>query len=191
MPEKAPQCLVYLLDLYFSKLPKYAFEKEVFYCRPKDKTPPDDSPWCDQVPVGKISMSIVKDMCIEAKITPKSNHSLGATGASALFRSGVPETIIQKTTGHRSLKALHQYERDSTVQHEAVSKVLMSSTPVPFSEEINHTSSSSNAVQESGLSRLFGTLNNCTIGSVTINMNPTINSVEEEFNRLVMDSDCF
>ena len=143
-------------------------------------------------------MSIVKDMCIEAKITPKSSHSLRATGASALFRSGVPETIIQKTTGHRSLKALHQYERDSTVQHEAVSKVLMSSTPVPFSEEINHTSSSSsNAVQESGLSgigRLFGTLNNCTIGSVTINMNPTINitnSVEEEFDRLVMDSDCF
>ena len=167
MPEKAPQCLVYLLDLYFSKLPKYAFEKEVFYCRPKDKTPPDDSPWYDQVPVGKNKlMSIVKDMCIEAKITPKSSHSLRATGASALFRSGVPETIIQKTTGHRSLKALHQYERGSTVQHEAVSKVLMSSTPVTFSEEINHTSSSSNAVQESGLSdigRLFGTLNNCTI----------------------------
>ena len=37
--DKVPQCLVFLLDLYLAKLPKYASEKEVFYCRPKTYVP--------------------------------------------------------------------------------------------------------------------------------------------------------
>ena len=30
-PENEPRCLVFLLDLYLAKLPRYAFEKDVFY----------------------------------------------------------------------------------------------------------------------------------------------------------------
>ena len=45
-------------------------------------------------------------MCKEAGIKEKkSNHSLRATGATALFNAGVPEKLIRDVTGHRS-KAL-------------------------------------------------------------------------------------
>ena len=34
IPENRPKCLVYLLDLYFSKVPEYAFVKDILYLRP-------------------------------------------------------------------------------------------------------------------------------------------------------------
>ena len=39
------------------------------------------------------------------------NHSLRATAATRMFASGVPEKIVGEVTGHKSLKALHTYER--------------------------------------------------------------------------------
>lgn len=45
-----------------------------------------------------------------------------------MFQGNVPEKIIQKTTGHRSTEALHSYERVSTEQEKALSKVLMTNT---------------------------------------------------------------
>ena len=30
-PDNKPRCIVFLLDLYMSKLPKYAFDKDVFF----------------------------------------------------------------------------------------------------------------------------------------------------------------
>ena len=41
-------------------------------------------------------------MCEEAGIHGKKNHSLRATGASAMFRATVPEKIIREVTGHQS-----------------------------------------------------------------------------------------
>ena len=55
-------------------------------------------------------------------IGKKTNHSLCATDASVMFRVHVPE---KKTTGHRSIETLSSYERVSTEQHKAVSKVLI------------------------------------------------------------------
>jgi integrase len=67
---------------------------------------------------------MVKDMCSEANIEGKTNHSLRATGATTLFQKNVPERVIQKVTGHRSLDALRSYEKISTAQHEDVSKIM-------------------------------------------------------------------
>lgn len=47
----------------------------------------------------------VKEMCADAGIDGKTNDSLHATGASAMFQENVPEKFTQKTTGHRSIKA--------------------------------------------------------------------------------------
>ena len=71
-----------------SKLPKYAIEQDVLYLRPKATVPADpDSPWYDEAPVGKNSLSVmVKEMCAEAGIDGKTNHSLRATGASTMFQ---------------------------------------------------------------------------------------------------------
>ena len=115
-PEEIPKCLVFLLNKYLAKLPKYAFEQDILYLRPKASTPADDhSPWYEEAAVGKNTLSVmVKEMSAEAGIGGKTNHSLRATGASAMFRASVPEKIIQKTTGHRSIEALRSHERVST-----------------------------------------------------------------------------
>ena len=67
---------------------------------------------------------MVKSTFSSIRISGKSNHSLRASGATELFRAGVPEKIIQERTGHRSLKALRTYERTTERQHLAVANVL-------------------------------------------------------------------
>ena len=69
----------------------------------------------------------------------KTNHSLKATGASTMFTAGVPEKLIKNITGHKSTKALEVYERSSTEQLQAVSKVM--TTPnSSFSSEVRQVS---------------------------------------------------
>ena len=112
-----------------SKVPEYAILNDVFYLRPKSTAPlhPEEK-WYDSVPVGKNKLSnMMKEMSIEAGFGElKTNHSLRATGATALFSVGVPEKIIQKNTGHRSLDSLRVYERISDEQHQETCKILTS-----------------------------------------------------------------
>ena len=69
----------------------------------------------------------LREMCAEAGLEDKkTNHSLRATGTTCLFNAGVPETIIKKTTGHRSLPALRTYERVSSQQQEGVTRIMLS-----------------------------------------------------------------
>ena len=120
--------MVYLLDLYFSKLPEYALVKDILYSRHKVIVPSSTSePWYDCVPVGYNTLSsMVKEMCIEAGLQDKkTNHSLRAAGTTCLFNAEVLETIIQKTTGHHSLPGLRTYEQFSSQPQEAVSRIMM------------------------------------------------------------------
>ena len=70
-------------------------------------------------------LNVVYNTCKEAN-TPGNftNHSLRATGTITLFDAGVPESVIQKRTGHRSLDALRCYERVTPRQQLAVSQIL-------------------------------------------------------------------
>ena len=78
---------------------------------------------------------MVKDMFADAGITDKTNHSLRATGASEMFRANVPpEKVVQERTGHRIIKVLCMYERTSTSQRMAVSRILSSSKEEGFDE---------------------------------------------------------
>ena len=86
-------------------------------------------PWYSSVPVGKNTLerkfAIICDRAgIQGTIT---NHSLWATSATHMYRSGVPEKVIQEQTGHRSVEALRIYERSDSQQHQAVSNILSSS----------------------------------------------------------------
>ena len=85
------------------KLPKYACDNDILYLRPKTYTPEDpDAPWYEEVAVDKNTLSVmVKEMCAEAKIDKKTNHSLRASSTTTMFRANVPEKIIQKMTCHR------------------------------------------------------------------------------------------
>lgn len=112
----------------------------------------------------------MKDMCKDCGIEEKTNHSLRATGASAMFQANVPEKITQNTTGHRSLDALRKYEQTSIEQHQVVSKVLMTgkseSQPLPAPAQPTTT-------HWYRLRNIFGNLTNCSIGSIMINIKPS------------------
>ena len=94
--------------MYLSKIPKLAFENDVFYLCPLEVVPDGERmPWFQNVPVGKTVLSImVERMCQDADIDKRFNHSL----RTETFRANVPEKSIQERTGHRSLTALRVYE---------------------------------------------------------------------------------
>ena len=77
--------------------------------------------WYDNAPIGRDKLqTFMEVMCQEAGISEKkTNHSLRATGATALFNAGVPKKLIKDVTGHRS-NALHLYERPTTGSVEGV-----------------------------------------------------------------------
>ena len=48
---------VYILDLYFSILPKEAFKRDVFYLQPVAKVCSEDCPWFSTTPIGKNTLA--------------------------------------------------------------------------------------------------------------------------------------
>ena len=134
--EAGLRCHVYILDLYFSKLPPRAVANDVFYLQPLQKTDPG-GPWFSVLPVGRNTLStMVKTICAEAGVGGnKTNHSLRATGTSTLFQAGVPEKIIQQRSGHLSLHGLRHYEHVTAQQQLAVCRVLSSSENTTFTSE--------------------------------------------------------
>ena len=120
----------------------------------------------------------MSEICEEAEIPRRTNHSLRATGATALLQSNMPEKIIQKTTGHSSIEALSTYVWTSEEQHVAVSKVMMSTKMTTYEGEtkdnaskISMPSTTSNSSTRY-MERVYGDFSNCTIGSRTINIGP-------------------
>ena len=144
-------------------MPKIALEKDILYLRPKKLKPSDpDKPWYENSPVGKNTLrNMVKNMCADIGISGKTNHSLRATGETALFQNNVPEGTIQKVIGHRSLEALRNYETISIDQHKEVSRILVSDV----SSEINGAASTG----------VLGGIHSCSSGNLTISIAQNIN----------------
>ena len=165
LPSQRPKCLVYLLDLYISKLPEFAFKQEIFYCRKHFKK--------NGTSHGKNKLAlIIAEMCEEAVISRRTNHLLRSTGATALFQSNIPESVILKTTGHRSEKALCFYEKVSMEQTEVVSKIMMGSKQnnAQFTEESEEDKKNMAPKQLTELSSIFGGLSGCNISNITVNV---------------------
>ncbi len=136
---KQERCPVYVLDMYYSKLPKQGLVKDIFLFQPLTNVPTNfTSPWYSgSQPIGKNTLDYkLSRMCalagIEGRIT---NHSLGATSATQMHEMGVPEKVIQERTGHRSLEALCVYERSNAHQQEAASSVLSNLQVRTYSEQ--------------------------------------------------------
>ena len=126
------RCLLLLVELYISKLPESAFEKELFYCRPVPvKHMKDDKPWYYDTPVGHNILKTKLKVMFEAVGLDAggiSNHSLRATGVTRMYDKGVPEKIIMERSGHLSISGVHSYERTTCLQQKQVSDVLTSSS---------------------------------------------------------------
>ena len=189
-PSAGERCHCYLLDLYLSKIPNEAKEKDVFYVRPLAHVKNPSLPWYTSVPVGRNSLNqMVPKMCSEAQISGrKTNHSLRATGATELYNAGVPEKIIKEQTGHRSTDGLRVYERTSQNQHQAVSKILSSKQPTSYVQEMESVRANSSAspspctlpVPPGSNSLPQMTFNNCR---VNININPVSTQTNEQIQQ--------
>ena len=139
-PSNVPRCLVHLLDLYLSKLPSYAFQKEIFTCVQNLVLPQI------QKFHGMIVHQLVKksyepwfETCVKllAYARRPTIHS-ELLGQLACFSSNVPERMIQSYTGHRSLEALRKYERPSQNQYQKVSEILTAQDKRVFGQEITN-----------------------------------------------------
>ncbi len=118
-PIAGPRCHVYILDMYLQKLPSNAKINDIFYMRPLSFILPNNSsPWYHgKQRLGKNSIGrMVSQMCENAGLPKRTDHSLRATCVTQLFEAGVPNNIIQARTGHRTLSSLHLYERISDHQ---------------------------------------------------------------------------
>ncbi|XP_050414113.1 uncharacterized protein LOC126828378 [Patella vulgata] len=140
------RCIVKLYQQYLSLRPEHAMS--MVYLRPLIK--PTEKMWYAAAPVGRNTLAnTVKRLCEAAGFKGFfTNHSLRATCATRLFRSGVDEQLIAKTTGHRS-NAIRAYKRSNTAQEAFVSSVIQgqssSSTTVqsskrPLSDDPDTTS---------------------------------------------------
>ena len=163
--EVGNRCHVYLLDLYISKLPKTV---EHFYCYPLPKVDLSDGIWYFTKKVGTNPLQgMVKKMCAQAGIEGrKTNHSLRDSAATQLYEAGVPEKLIQERTGHRSIDALKEYERTTTNQTLAVSRVLASLQKRTYANTLQQVIDPPSIQKNPGQF----TFNNCV---VNINMAPS------------------
>ena len=163
------RCVVKLLDLYLSHLPKDA---PFLYMRPVDKAPTDGKPWFVNQRVGVNTLkSFVPRICGVAGFPKRyTNHSLRATGITRMFSAGVPEKIIAEKSGHRSLKALRFYEHTSDEQEMAAGEVIGESKK-QFSDVMDSSKAKTEPEPEekkpnmsAGSAHHFsGNLTNCTI----------------------------
>ena len=145
-------CHVNILNFYLSKVPKNVRDRGgPFYFSPLPFTPTGNRPWFFDDPLSLTKLKgLLKKMCNDAHMEGNfTNHSLRATGATLLFDAGVPEMIVQKRTGHKSLDALRTYVRITPRQELEVAQILsnptvVSSTPpqehANISEEFSVTS---------------------------------------------------
>ena len=174
-PAVGNRCYVHLLDKYLSKLHPKACELDCFYMQPLAASVVSDptKTWFSAQPCGENKLSsMVKIMFKMVGIEGKTNHSLRASGATEMFRAGVPEKIIQEHTGHRSVKALRTYERTTATQHLSVANVLSSSSNVSFSDakdkppSANGTATAMSVNSTTGIpgiATMIGTASHCVI----------------------------
>lgn len=65
-PDAVPKCVVYLIDLYFSKFPKPPENIPFFYLKPVGKVPDkDEAPWFYELPIGKNTLGNLLTACVK------------------------------------------------------------------------------------------------------------------------------
>uniref|UniRef100_A0A1X7UMI5 ZMYM2-like/QRICH1 C-terminal domain-containing protein n=1 Tax=Amphimedon queenslandica TaxID=400682 RepID=A0A1X7UMI5_AMPQE len=134
-PSLGKKCYYYILSFYWQKVHKH-YDGNCFYLQPCPHVPKEsDRPWFLCQPIGRSTLDgMVSKMCNTVGIKGKTNHSLRVTETTRLFNAHVLEKIVQERSGHLSLESLRCYERASPKQHENVSSILSSSSPLVFSK---------------------------------------------------------
>ena len=177
-PELGDKCHVFLLELYLSKLPDSALQRDIFYMKAKACIPdsPGD-PWYTDMPLGHNTLGkFLKEISKEGGISAenKSNHSLRSTAITRMYENKVPEKIIMERSGHLSVGGLLSYERTTLAQQIAVCNTL---TGIPMQDGVEQGKCVVMAVAEAEA--------RCDDTATTSGKN--ITSVKEEANVLQKD----
>ena len=120
-PDDLDCCVVHVFETYLLFIPS---REANFYFRPL----PNDAAGTVKfaVEVGRSTLAkLIPNMCKAAGIQGyKTGHSGEVTCATTLYRKGFSDQLIKERTGHRSLKALHQYKRTGSNQQHQLSLAL-------------------------------------------------------------------
>ena len=130
------RCPVKVLDFYRSKVRDIPQSTNAFYLQPKVSLPLNlADPWFKNIAVGvnqlKNMMSTISQLAGLPVVY--TNHSLRATSTTRMFCSGVPEKVVAEITGHKSVKALRQYEQTNIEQLQLGGKAIANSLLVDTS----------------------------------------------------------
>ena len=122
------RCHVRLLKDYLSKLPKCAYERDIFYWKECSKQPISEAgAWYKASPLGHNTLDTKLKTILQLgglKTENRSNHSLRATAITRMQEEKVPENIIMEQSGHLSKEGVRSYEKTSESQKKDVSDIL-------------------------------------------------------------------
>lgn len=117
------RCVVCIYNLYVSKRPKNTGTDSLFLAyNMKGK-----AEWYKNMALGHNSLTNVVKTLTQGLKGKYTNQSLRRTGATRLFQGGVPEDMICKKTGHRSL-AVREYKEMSASCEQELSATLYGNT---------------------------------------------------------------
>ena len=121
--EKPQRCPVKLYKKYISHVPLETSDNS-FYLRPLQK--PKGNIWYYKKAAGRETLgNVVKKVMGNAGFDGHfTNHSLRRSCATNLYDNGVPEQVIQETTGHRSVEGVRAYKRTSSAMKRKMSAIL-------------------------------------------------------------------
>ena len=120
------RCPVRLYKEYMAHVPEDA-PANSFYLRPLKE--PKGNIWYYKIAAGRETLGnvvaqVMKSASFEGYYT---NHSLRRTCATQLYDKGLPEQLIQETTGHRSADGVRCYKRTSSSAKRRASEIVQGS----------------------------------------------------------------
>ncbi|XP_037739255.1 activating transcription factor 7-interacting protein 1 isoform X4 [Chelonia mydas] len=126
-----PNCPVFSLELYLSKLPP---EPPAFYLHPLKLTTEqmrEQSVWYKREPMGVNYLgTMMPRISVAARLSQRyTNHSLRTTTIQLLCEAGLGPREIMAVTGHRSESAIRHYWGAAEIRYRAWSDIMESNTP--------------------------------------------------------------
>ena len=112
---KLERSVVRLYNKYTGKCPQDTVKSSCFYLSHKKQFSIQDQVWFMHSLLGKNTLRhVVWGMCTKVNIKGfHTNHSLRGTTRSLALGTGVPEKLVMDHMGHRDVKSLHTYQRES------------------------------------------------------------------------------
>ena len=127
-PRVGECCHVHVLKDYLSKLPKCAFERDIFYWKQCSKQNiSKTNAWYKATPLGYNMLDTKLKAILQLgglKTENRSSQSLRASAITRMQEKKLPENVIMEQSGHLLKEGVRSYEETSEFQKKEVSEIL-------------------------------------------------------------------